>query len=210
MGAALDGFSGKVFFIYIDMATKLILIRHGATAWNLQKRYCGFADLGLSQIGRQQVRKLSQGLSRAKIHKVYSSDRKRAMQTARIIFGKREIEIIPELREIHFGAFEGLTHKQILKKHNSVYQKWLKDPYRTAIPKGEALKDFKERIISALKKIIRKNPNKTIAVVCHGGTISVFINSILKAKNFWQYIPKSASVSVVECDNGKLSIKKYG
>ncbi len=192
------------------MATKLILIRHGATAWNLQKRYCGFVDLGLSREGRQQVKNLSQRLIRVKIHKIYSSDRRRAIQTAKIIFGKREIEIVPDLREIHFGVFEGLTHKQIIKKYNSVYQKWLKDPYRAAIPQGEALADFKKRVMAALKKIIRKNPNRTIAVVCHGGSISVFLNSILKAKNFWKYIPRPASISIVECDNGKLSVKKYG
>jgi broad specificity phosphatase PhoE len=188
------------------MPTKLILIRHGETTWNFQRRYCGFANVALSDNGKRQAKSLAGRLKTEKIHKIYSSDRKRAIQTAKIIFRDSKIERIPELREIHFGCFEGLTHKQILKKYPGLYKKWLKDPYNTIIPSGEKLADFKKRITRIFKKIISLNPGKTTAVVCHGGSISILITGILKNRNFWKYIPGSASVTVVEYRNGKPSI----
>ncbi len=184
------------------MYTKLILIRHGETTWNRRRRYCGFADIALNANGKQQVQKLGSRLHKEKIHKIYSSDRKRAIQTARIIFKDSEIEHLPELQEIHFGCFEGLTHAQILKKHPKLYKKWLKDPYNTEVPYGEKLVDFRKRITRIFKKITLLNKNKTTAVFCHGGTISIFITSILKTRNFWKYIPGSASMTVVEYQSG--------
>lgn len=185
------------------MLTKLILIRHGETAWNSQRRYCGSTDVALSENGKRQVRRLAIRLKSEKIDKIYSSDRKRAIQTAKIIFKNSQIEKLPDLQEIHFGCFEGLTHNQILEKHPDLYKKWLKDPYRTAIPCGEKLPDFKKRITRIFKKIISLNSGKTIAVACHGGSISIFITGILKNRNFWKYIPGPASITIVEHKKGK-------
>jgi broad specificity phosphatase PhoE len=189
------------------MPTRLILIRHGSTDWNSEKRYSGFIDIGLNDKGKNEARSLYKRLKQEKIHKVYTSDRKRAIQTAKIIFRKQEIETIPDLREIHFGCFEGLTHKEIIKKHSKIYKKWLNYPFRVAIPGGEDLNDFRKRIINTVKKIISLNPNKTIAAVCHGGPISILITKILKSNNFWRQIPASASLSIIEYENGKAKIR---
>lgn len=191
------------------MATKLILIRHGQTEWNLKKFYCGSTDLGLNHKGRQQVGRLAKRLKRELIHKVYASDRKRAIETAEIAFNGFRIEKVPDLREIHFGVFGGLNYKQIKKKYPAVYEKWLENPYSVTIPNGERLRDFKRRITGALRKIIAGNRNKSVAVVCHGGVISVFLNHILKERNFWKHIPGSASMSVVEFRNGKGRVKLF-
>ena len=110
----------------------------------------------------------------------------------------RSIEKIPDLREMHFGIFEGLIYRQIMKRYPLVYKKWLKDPYDTAIPEGEELREFKKRIVMAFKEIIALNKNKTVAVVAHGGVISAFLNHILKSKNFWDHLPNSSSLSIVE------------
>ncbi|MCK9602871.1 MAG: histidine phosphatase family protein [Candidatus Omnitrophica bacterium] len=191
------------------MPTKLILIRHGETDLNLKKRYCGFLDIAINARGRKQAGKLYQRLRDEKIDKVYSSDRKRAVQTAKIIFKKRKIEILPGLREMHFGIFEGLTYKQIMKKHPMVYKKWLKDPYRITIPEGEGLPGLKKRVIASLTKVIRLNKNRTIAVVAHGGVISAFLNHILKSRDFWKHIPKSTGLSVIEFRKNKPEIKLF-
>jgi alpha-ribazole phosphatase len=191
------------------MYTKLILIRHGETDWNLKRKYCGFLDIGINEEGKKQARKLYERLKEEKIQKVYSSDRKRTIQTAKIIFKKIKIEKIPDLREMHFGIFEGLTYRQIMKRYPLVYKKWLKDPYDTAIPEGEELREFKKRIVRAFKEIIALNKNKTVAVVAHGGVISAFLNHILKSKNFWDHLPNSSSLSIVEYKNGKPKIKLF-
>ena len=189
------------------MATKLILIRHGETEWNLKTRYCGFNDIGLNATGRRQAKKIKSRLKNETIHKFYSSDRRRAIETAKIIFnGTIKIEKIKDLREINFGCFEGLTHEQVTKKYPQIYQKWLRDPHKNNIPEGENISDFKKRVVSAIKKIIALNHNKTTALVFHGGSISIFLTSILKKDKFWQYIPRSASISIVEYKKGKPKI----
>lgn len=190
----------------IGMATKLLLIRHGQTLWNSTKRYSGFIDIGLNKIGRLQARELYKRLKDKAIHKIYTSDRKRAIQTAKIVFGRREVKRIPELRELHFGVFEGSNHKELMQTHPLIYKKWLSDPFSITIPQGESLKAFKKRVTGVLKKIISLNRNKTIAMVTHGGAISVFINSILKKREFWGQIPASASLSIIEFKGNKPEI----
>lgn len=189
--------------------TRLLLIRHGQTDWNLKKRYSGNLNVDLNQEGRKQAEKLHKRLKEEKIYKIYASDRKRAIQTAAIIFKGREAKKVAGLREVHFGIFEGLTYKELMKRHPVVYKQWLKDPYSIKIPKAETLKEFKSRIVRAIKKIVALNKNKTVAVVCHGGAISIFINHVLKSKDFWKQIPHSASISIVEYKAQKAKIKLF-
>jgi broad specificity phosphatase PhoE len=189
------------------MPTKLILIRHGETDFNRRKRYSGFKDIPLNLKGKRQIGKLHKRLKDDEVHKIYASDRSRAIESARIVFKDRSIESLAGLREIHFGIFEGLTYKEIMKKYPIVYKKWLKDPFRVKIPGGESLIEFRKRVVRELKNIIAKNKGKTVAVVCHGGPISIFINHILKSKDFWKHIPSSASLSIIEHKNGKSKIR---
>lgn len=189
--------------------SRLILIRHGLTDWNLEKRYNGFLDAPLNVEGRRQAHKLRRRLKNISIDKVYSSDRSRAVKSAQLVFPAQPIKKVPALREINFGIFEGLTYKEIMARYRRLYRRWLKDPLRTFIPEGENPKTFRKRVLQAFKKIIADNADKTIAVVSHGGVISIFINSILKTKDFWRQIPHLASVSIVECQNDKRQIKLF-
>ena len=191
------------------MATRLILVRHGQTEWNLKKRYSGFLDVALNKTGKLQAKRLMGILKEEKIDKIYASDRKRAIQTARIIFKKERIEKIPELREVHFGVFEGLTYKEIMAKHPVIYKKWLRDPFSVKIPKGEHLLDFKKRIVAALQRIVKLNKDKTVAVFTHGGAISIFMDHLLKSGKFWEQVPHSASVTIFEFKGKKPKIKLF-
>jgi len=186
------------------MPTKLFLIRHGSTDWNVRERYCGFVDIALNNKGIAQAKRLQRRLKNETVHKVYSSDRKRAIQTAGIVFNGYDIEKIPDLREMHFGIFEGLTYKQIIQRFPCTYEKWIKNPFKTVIPRGESLTILKKRVVRAFKKIIARRPNQVVAVVCHGGTISTFINHILKTKDFWKHIPQSASLTIMEIQSNKF------
>jgi len=189
--------------------TRLVLIRHGVTKWNTEKRYCGHKDIGLSSEGKSQVKLLSNRLNAVRFDKVYCSNKKRAMQTARMLF--KQARIIPDrgLREINFGILEGLEHKEIIRKYASVYEKWLKDPFVNNIPRAEPMNGFKKRVESVLWSIVRSNDDKTIAIVCHGGVIGVFLTGILKNRNFWRCVPSPASVTVVEHRNDKFKLEKF-
>ena len=191
------------------MPTKLILIRHGETPWNAEKRYCGFKDIGISAKGRKQAIHLKKRLNGYDIYGVYSSDKKRAIQTAKIIFTGMQIKKIADLKEMHFGVFEGLTYREIMKKYPKIYSAWLKNPFTAVIPEGESLISFRKRVSRALKKIISTNKNKTIVVVCHGGSISAFITGVLKSNDFWKYIPHAVSISIIEEKNNTLKLRVF-
>ncbi len=191
------------------MVTRLILVRHGETLWNAQKRYCGSTDIGLSAKGKKQARRLKEKLNGMSIHKIYTSGKKRAIQTSKIIFNGAKIIKVEALREINFGALEGLTHEEIMKKYTDVYEKWLKDPFRNRIPGAEPMSVFKKRVQTAIRKIACISHGKTVAIACHGGVIGIFVSSILKGRNFWRYIPSAASITIVEYKKGVPRIKLF-
>lgn len=192
------------------MMTRIILIRHGRTLWNKERRYCGCRDIGLSKEGKAQAVRLRKSLGGLSFDKIYCSNKKRALQTRQILFGRSEFSRIDSLREINFGVLEGLKHEEIMEKYSAVYQKWLMDPYKARIPKAESMSAFKKRVLGAIKKICQANSGKTIAAVCHGGVIGVFVSNIKKAdKNFWSYVPASASLTIIEYENNKFKLKKF-
>lgn len=191
------------------MATRLLIIRHGSTDWNVKQRYCGFVDVVLNRKGVAQARRLKGRLKNEAVHKVYSSDRKRALQTAGIVFRGYDIRKVPDLCEMRFGIFEGLTYKQILRKFPAIYKKWIASPFRVTIPSGESLNTLKKRVVKAFNKIISKHPGQAVAVVCHGGSISAFLNHIRKEKDFWSRIPESASLTIVESEKNNFRIKLF-
>lgn len=188
------------------MCTNLILIRHGQTEWNLFKRYCGDIDIGLNAKGKRQAKLLYKRLREEKFDSVYCSTKKRAIQTAKIIFPNYKINKIPTLREMHFGVLEGLTHKEILESYSEIYKKWLENPFYALIPYAEGLNSFKKRVVLAFKKIISKNNGKTTAVVCHGGTISIFLTYVFGNKAFWKYLVSSASISLLRIRGAKIRL----
>ena len=205
------------------MTARLVLIRHGVTKWNKEGRYCGWKDVGLSTDGRAQVLRLRKSLKNIIFDKVYCSDRKRALQTRAILFGsgfgkrkpnhgllaRSDFMKLKGLREIDFGVFEGLRYSEIMEKYPEVYKKWLADPFKARVLHAETMQVFKKRVLSAINKILRLNRGKTIAIICHGGVIGIFISSILKSRNFWGYVPSSASLTIVEYKNNKYRIDKF-
>ncbi|MDD5561314.1 MAG: histidine phosphatase family protein [Candidatus Omnitrophica bacterium] len=191
------------------MTTRLILIRHGVTEWNKQKRYCGCKNIGLSNHGKAQAMQLRNRFNGFGFDKIYCSDRKRALQTRAILFGKADFTKVKNLREIDFGVFEGLRHDEVLKKYPKLYKEWLADPYKARIPQAEQMRVFKKRVDGTIKGILQANRGKTIALVCHGGVIGIFVSGILKNRSFWKFVPSPASVTVVEYNKNKLRLKKF-
>jgi alpha-ribazole phosphatase len=185
------------------MPTRLILIRHGATQWNSEKRYLGFKDICLNDRGIRQAEKLKRRLNQEKVSRVYSSDRKRALEFAKIIFADSSIEKKPELREMNFGIFEGLNYKQIMKKYPRLYTEWLNDPFGITIPKGDGFYELRNRIRRFIRKIISVHKNKTVAIVTHSGPIRIIISEILKSKDIWKINVGLASLNIVEYRRGK-------
>ncbi|MBU1122837.1 MAG: histidine phosphatase family protein, partial [Candidatus Omnitrophica bacterium] len=184
------------------MSTKLILIRHGQTDWSKQKKYCGVRDIDLNDVGRHQAEKLENELINKDIINVYSSDLKRCENFAKLIFKNKLIEKLPQLREMNFGIFEGLTYHQLMEKHQEIYQRWLNNPSKISIPQGENLNEMNIRVKKTLMQLLCINKDKTIAMITHGGPIKVILCHVLNLNldEIWQIEPGLASVREIEFD----------
>ena len=195
------------------MQKKVILIRHGQTDWVRQRRYCGLTDLGLNENGKEQGGKLCRRLEKEVIHKVYSSDLRRAFEFAGMVFKGISIERLKAFSEINFGIFEGLTYQENMDKYPKIYDKWLKNPSETDIPKGESLKDLAERVRPAFASILpldnNSNNNSTIVICTHGGPIRVLLCDALGLglEDIWQVKVDCASVSIIEFTKGKAKVE---
>ena len=193
------------------METELIIIRHGETDWNLDLRYQGQTDITLNENGFLQAEQLSDYLSSREINAVYSSDLKRAYNTAEVVASAQknlqgsDVYTCRELREMNFGNWEGLTYQDISREYPDMFQKWYTDPTSVTPPEGESLVSFRKRIVSAFKKIINEHPGEKVAVVTHGGSIRVLLTSVLEMPldKYWRLEVHNTSVSIVTFHDGR-------
>jgi len=149
---------------------QIVLLRHGATDWNLQGRCQGATDLELNEVGIRQARSIAARLSAEPITAVYSSHLKRAQQTAEFVSRPHRLPIYIEedVRELDHGALEGLTFKDIKENFPEFIQKWRSEPAEIRVPGGERLIDVAHRTWNGLTRIARQhNSNDTVVIVSH-------------------------------------------
>lgn len=161
------------------MTTTVLLIRHGQTDWNAADRWQGHSDVPLNEVGRRQAQSLARRLSSWPISTVYSSDLKRAAETARILAAALDLEPVYDSawRERRGGKFEGLTASQIEQQHPQAWARVLRgviDP-----PGGEMNAELHERVTAAFDELLGRHKDETIAVVSHGGALRKLIGYVL-------------------------------
>lgn len=183
--------------------TRLYLIRHGETEWNRQRRTQGCGnDLSLSQNGLLQAKALANRLKNISVDTIYSSDLKRAYETAFEISKTIELPVntSPGLREMNLGCFEGLTFDEIERQYKEVFEIWRSNPKETIIPEGEALITLQERISSEIDEIIQEHDGKNIIVVSHGISIKMLILKVLcmDISNHDRIRLDNAGISIIE------------
>ncbi|QXM06052.1 histidine phosphatase family protein [Crassaminicella indica] len=157
--------------------TRLYLIRHGQTKWNIESRAQGSKNVELTEEGRNQAVLLAKSMKKYRIDAIYSSDLDRAYETAKILGKTMNLEVkkIDGLREMSFGEWEGLTNEEIQRSYLKDYTVWRNEPHKAIIPGGEKLLEVQKRGLKAIYDIVKENENKNIVVVSHG----VIIKSII-------------------------------
>lgn len=184
------------------LATRIYLVRHGETVWNAVGKFQGHTDVPLSEIGRDQTKKLAARLSNEKILAFYSSDLSRAKETAQILAEPHglPVDYIPDLREINFGRWEGLTIKEISETYGDITTKWWASPLSTTIPDGENLQDVVVRCERALSRIIEKHEGDNVVIAAHGGVIRVIIGLALglDLNYYWKLRLDNVALSIIE------------
>jgi broad specificity phosphatase PhoE len=153
--------------------TELVLVRHGETDWNRERRFQGHADQPLNDTGREQARVLARTLSSERIDAVYSSDLLRARETAEILAAGLGTEVVAlqELREIDVGEWQGLTWPEIESRFPEGLVAWRERGY--GWDQGETYERLGERVVGALTRIAASHPAQRVLVVGHGGTVRV-------------------------------------
>ncbi|WP_153101333.1 histidine phosphatase family protein [Paraburkholderia hayleyella] len=160
------------------MATQILFIRHGETAWNRIKRIQGHMDIPLAESGIDQARRLAQRLAAevkegARLDAVYSSDLLRAQQTAQPIGAALglPLQLSEGLRERSYGAFQGYDSAQIAERFPNEYAHWQSRDAGFAPPQGESQRAFYHRVLQALAPLVAAHPGGRIACVTHGGVL---------------------------------------
>lgn len=176
----------------------LILVRHGETGWNLERRYQGQTDVPLSDVGRRQAALVAPRLAGRAIDAAYASDLQRAWDTASIIGQALGITATPEprLREIKFGAIEGLTFDEAEALYPAMLIHWLEGG-DGAPPGGETYQAFSARVQALLDGLKQVHRDQTVLLVAHGGPIRQMIRLALglPPAGQWYFKVENASIS---------------
>lgn len=193
------------------MLRRLILIRHGQTQWNSEKRYIGLTDQGLNEKGKSQALGLATALQETNPSAIYSSTLKRARQTASIISRACKIKpkLIAGLDEIDFGAWEGLTLDEIKNgDHSCKIYDWQDLPDDFQMPAGERWSDFQARVKKGFDEILAESSGETAVVITHAGVIKYSLCYLLKISpsNFWSFQIDHGSMTVVKIDKNQATI----
>jgi broad specificity phosphatase PhoE len=162
-------------------ATRVYLVRHGATELSAEDRFAGETDVPLSDLGREQLRKLGRRLADEPIAAFYASPLGRTMESGRILAEPHGKAVTPKdgLREISHGRWEGKTRADVERAYPEEYARWEQDPYSFAPTGGETGLAVTARAMPVLLEIVAAHPGEKILIASHKATIRLMIGSLL-------------------------------
>ena len=182
---------------------KWYLVRHGESEWNQQGRILGHADVGLSELGRRQVELLSTRMAGESIDAAYASDLSRAVDTANGMLGERDVPLItdPDLREFSYGAWEGLTLKEVNEQDPVLFDaRFTRGDNAFAATGGENSEEILKRVQHFIKGVEeRHSPDENLLIVGHGGSMRALALCLLglNDESMWKLRMSNASVSII-------------
>jgi probable phosphoglycerate mutase len=202
--------------------TELILIRHGETDWNVERRLQGHLDVALNAEGERQAAAVAAALAAEQVHAVYASDMQRAQLTAQAIAAPRGMQVLtdPALRERCYGDLQGLTHEEISVRYPQDYAAWhAREPdvrYASQQAVAETLREFSARAVGAVIALATQaaagSDPKKIVIVTHGGVLDCVhrhaaSHGLQQPRNFDLL---NASINRLSWDGRSLQIRQWG
>jgi len=183
---------------------RLLLVRHGETDWNQQMRFQGQTDVELNARGIEQAEAIARRLQQEPLQAIYSSDLRRAIQTAQVIARYHNLCLIPDadLRELSYGVWEGMSREEILASEwAELFERYRRDSLRYRPPGAEYPEQVLERSRRVLHRIRQRHREGTVCIVGHGGSLRALICVALSAplETFRHIRLDNASLSAVEC-----------
>ena len=146
--------------------TKVYLVRHGQTAWNLEEVFRGHMDIPLDDTGKKEVHLAGEALKDEPIHAIYSSPLSRSMETAENIAKFQNIPVTPleAIIDISYGDWEGVSLDDVRVKYPDLYTLWLREPHKVTFPNGESLEQVRTRTMAAINTLIEKHQNENVLI----------------------------------------------
>lgn len=193
---------------------RLILVRHGQTQWNLERRFQGGgSDIRLNELGRRQARCSGLALKTEKIDAVYSSPLSRARDTAREIarHHRLRVRVEPGFTEIDAGDLEGALFERLPQEQPAFWKQWREGTGSIACPGGESLDDMMERTWAALGRIRARHPGDTVVVVSHTFTVlSLFLRALEMDTGLFRRLRLDVgSITVLDLDGDRARLVKF-
>lgn len=164
--------------------SKLVLVRHGESQWNLENRFTGWVDVPLSPKGIEEAKRAGEKLKKENIHfdAAYTSDLQRAQNTLKLILEVLDQTHIPvtkdqALNERHYGELQGLNKAETALKFGNAQVKIWRRSYDVAPPKGESLKDTAARTLPYFESKVMAdiNRDKNVVVAAHGNSLRAIV-----------------------------------
>ena len=164
-----------------ETSCRVYLIRHGETSNAGQVCFNGHFDVDVSPDGIEQFHSISESLKNLSIHSVYSSDLKRTRICAEIVSKPHGLKPVtfPELRELSFGEWEGMSVAEVNKKYPNQLDSRLKNIETFSVKGGETFLQLQERVIPKFEEIVAQHPHDVIVIVAHGGVNRIILSHVL-------------------------------
>ena len=186
------------------MSVHLHLVRHCQTAWNVEGRFLGCTDLPLTEAGQAQAALLVRAFAHTPLTAIYASDLQRAVTTAAPIAEAHGLptQTDARLREMHQGALEGFTGKEIRSRYADFFAAWEADPADVVVPGGESLRQTLARASAAMQEIVAAHADggeTHVLIVSHGLTLQAIIGAAigLELRYSLRLRPQHGSVSTL-------------
>ena len=187
--------------------TRIILVRHGQTAWNRAERFRGHSDVPLNGTGSSQAHAAARRIvSTWKVDAVYTSPLRRALDTAQAIAQRCGLTAQPcdGLIDINFGEWQGLTADEVAATYPEQLHLWRTAPQRLRIPGGESIARVRRRSTHAVHELALAHPGGTILLVSHQVVCKVLVLAMLglSAAHFWDIQQETTAINVFEYVDG--------
>ena len=190
--------------------TRLFLVRHGEVVSQVQGKFLGFTDLGLSLRGKRQIQALTEYLNGVSLDQAYASDLKRALDSARSICQGRPIKPItrPAFREMNMGDWDGKSWEEVKKKDPGIKSLFFYDLKNFYFPGGENWTQFRGRALRGLKILLKENQGKNILLVAHAGVNRIILAQALglRFKNMFFMDQGYACLNIIECYGNSFKV----
>ena len=191
--------------------TRIVLVRHGQTAWNREARFRGRADLELDRVGLAQAEATARYVAvRWPVVAVYASPLRRAAQTAEAIARAQGLDAEPSgaLLDIDYGDWQGLSFDEAQGSYPDLSRAWLEAPHTVHFPSGESLGDVRSRVLAGLDEVAARFEGQAVAMVSHTVVNRVLLCAVLGLGNehFWRLGQDTCAVNVFDVANDGTAI----